>query len=65
MLFFHEDAKKLQYHEGCKFAACRRKSIELAIPVDMEESKILSNEKRSNITDSLAKLPEIQQKIVC
>jgi hypothetical protein len=39
----HEGEEVYQYHEGCQCAACRGKCIELTIPADMAESKMICN----------------------
>ena len=39
----HEGEEAYQYHEGCQCAACRGKCIELTIPADMAESKLVCN----------------------
>jgi exonuclease III len=39
----HAGEEAYQYHEGCQCAACRGKLIELTIPGDMAESKMICN----------------------
>ena len=39
----HDGEEAYQYHEGCQCAACRGKFIELTIPADMAESKMVCN----------------------